>query len=310
MVTGSAPASGEPTTGEPVSGHLKVVQEGIIREGPAPYYKIAEKLPAATVIKAVEKTGEWYLVKTPSGKIGWIGVEAVVPVIDDEIPPTPAITPSPVNENDRPSSSFVHTDELQIIKNGFLLAGPNNTESILANLEAGLIVKKLETEADWYKIQLPIGLVGWANRNLFNISRPETPLPIEIKITLVKNGNLRQAPKQTAAILATLPVATVVTKIDSSGDWYKVITADGRTGWLNRIVFPRQIVRAPATKSDLTKTLKRNGNLRQEPSLKSPVIVVVPVNTSVTVIDSLPDWYRIRLSDQTTGWINKLIFTR
>jgi N-acetylmuramoyl-L-alanine amidase len=292
--------------------HLKIIKEGIVREGPAPYYKVAETLPISTEIKAVDKSGDWYLVKTPSGRIGWINAEAVTPIS------APANTiennaPKPPTDNNNVTVQLRLTEELEVTSSGFLMAGPSTTEEIIANLSTGLRVKKLDTEGDWYKIELPIGLVGWAHAGLFPEIKAETPPESTVvQSKLMKNGNLRQKPTRNAGVLATLQAGTVVTVIDSTTNWYKITTPDGQTGWMNYLLFdtksPATPVTKPATKSEIRKTLTRNGNLREAHSLNAAVIKVVQAGTAVTVLDSIPNWYKVRLPDQTTGWINTIIF--
>jgi len=297
--------------------YLKVIKEGIVREGPAPYYKVAETLPSPTVLKAVDKTGEWFLVKTPGGRIGWINAEAVIPIEEPAGNPESSEPKTPEN-NGTVRVQLRLSEELEITANGFLMAGPGASEKIISNLNAGLRVKKLETEGDWYKIELPIGLVGWAHSNLFPEIKAETLIePTVLQTKLIKNGNLRQNPTRNAPVLATLPAGTIVTVIDSTTNWYKITTADGQTGWMNYLLFPGNNPEKPTTKSEIKKFLSRNGNLRESHSLNDPVIKVVPAGTSVTILDSIPNWYRVRLPDltgagpstgQTTGWINTKIF--
>lgn len=297
--------------------YLKVIKEGIVREGPAPYYKVAETLPPPTVLKAVDKTGEWFLVKTPGGRIGWINAEAVIP-IDEPAGNPEAAEPKPSDNNGNVKVQLRLSDELEVATNGFLMAGPGASEKIISNLNAGLRVKKLETAGDWYKIELPIGLVGWAHCTLFPEIKPETPIePAVLHTKLIKNGNLRQNPTRNAAVLATLPAGTAVTLIDSTVNWYKITTADGQTGWMNYLLFPGKSPQKPSAKTELKKTLARNGNLRESPALNAPVIKVIPARTTVTVLDSIPDWYKVQMPDpsgaghsngQATGWINTKIF--
>lgn len=291
-------------------GHLRVIKEAAVREGPAPYYKVSENLALSTIIESVEKSGDWYLVKTPSRRIGWISAEDVISLVKSENSLS-SDEPKPLaNHNNQLVQLHTPANEIEIIANGFLRMGPTTSEVIIANLSTGLRVKKLESNGDWYKIQLPIGLIGWANRNLFAVPLEEISFtPPIFKLTLIKNGNLRQNPDRSASILGKIAKGTTVTIIDSAADWYQITTADSQTGWLNRILFNRETGQA-TTPLLLIKTLQRNGNLREAPKLNSTIIKVIPVQTSITILDSLPDWYQVRLSDQTTGWVNKLVFTK
>ncbi len=290
-------------------GYLQVTKDGVLREGPAPYYKISATLEPLTEIQALDKSGEWYLVKTPGEQIGWINAE-FVKAINKPKTESDSLASSHPSNNNPIRVELRRPDELVVAAKGFLLADSGNAEKILASLSAGLCVKKLAADGEWYKIELPIGLVGWAHRSLFPEIREKPPVsrPTIVQSILIKNGNLRQNPDRNAAVLATLPVGMTVTLTDSSDNWYKITTDSGQTGWMHRLLFAKNTPPRPVIKTEQRKVLTRNGNLRSTPALNGRVIQVVPARTSVTVLDSIPNWYQVRLSDKTTGWINSLIF--
>ncbi|MFA5729601.1 MAG: SH3 domain-containing protein [Candidatus Neomarinimicrobiota bacterium] len=285
---------------------LRVVKESLIREGPAPYYKVAETLAPSTIIHSIEKSGDWYLVKTPSGRIGWISAADVILLIEpvkttaaNELTPSAPVSQEPLSP-----------DEIEIITSGFLMTEPSLSGKKIANLVSGLRVKKLATNSEWYKVQLPTGLIGWVNRNLLAISfEPLPSTPSVLRLTLTKNGNLRKNPNLKATVIGTVAKGTTVTILDSTVHWYNVTIDDNQKGWLNRILFENGTGQK-TTVSPSKKILQRNGNLRYKPTLKSAIITIVPLQTTVTVLDSLPNWYKVRLPNQTTGWINKLVFNQ
>ena len=59
----------EPTSAD--LSYLKIIKNGLLREGPASYYKIAENLEIGTIVQAFEKHDDWYLIKhTPDESAG------------------------------------------------------------------------------------------------------------------------------------------------------------------------------------------------------------------------------------------------
>ncbi|HQC63051.1 MAG TPA: SH3 domain-containing protein, partial [Candidatus Marinimicrobia bacterium] len=72
----------EPTSAD--LSYLKIIKNGLLREGPASYYKIAENLEIGTIVQAFEKHDDWYLIKTHSGRIGWITASDVTPQVQSQ----------------------------------------------------------------------------------------------------------------------------------------------------------------------------------------------------------------------------------
>jgi hypothetical protein len=57
---------------------------------------------------------------------------------------------------------------LNIVKNGNLRSGPSTTEKIIGKVTVKQEVIQIEKSGEWYKIKLPNGQVGWANKILIS----------------------------------------------------------------------------------------------------------------------------------------------
>jgi len=293
--------------------YLKVIKDSFIREGPASYYKVAENLATGTIIQAIEKHNDWYLVKTHSGQIGWISADDVTPQV--KFPAQTAETKSQISsdQNLDQKLSFLFTEELDFFGSGFLWTEPGNSGKIVTYLTPGLQVKKLETNGIFFKVQLPNGLIGWVDQSHFSSTKQKlsypTSEPVTIRLNLAKHGNLRQEPSLTDPVIEKIPGDKVVWIIDTTNVWHQIKTTNNQTGGLYQSSLNQKTV-SPNGGKPSVKILQRNGNLRQSPSLTSEVIQVIPSQTAITVLDSLSDWYQVRLSDETVGWINKIIFEK
>ena len=287
--------------------YFKIIKNGLVREGPASYYKIAENLEIGTIVQAFEKHDDWYLIKTHSGRIGWIVASDVTPQVQsqDLMAKTNLQNGSPPNIDQKMPLLF--TENLKLLTTGFLWTEPDGSGKIIGYLILGLRVKKLETNGIFYKIQLQNGLIGWADQSLFTIAEPKLPLPLPK--TVAKNGNLRQEPSLSAPVIEKIPKGKSVTIIDSTDGWYKIKTASDLTGWLHQSLFNGETGLQNGGKLSV-KILLRNGNLRQSPNLAGKVIQVIPAQTAITVLDSLSGWYQVHLPDETIGWINQSLFEK
>ena len=78
------------------------------------------------------------------------------------------------------------------------------------------------------------------NNRTFKVSNPHRPttwLEVPIPLRVLANSNLRQKPGESAAILGILKKDSSITAEAYRGDWLKVQTGDGRSGWvLNTLV--------------------------------------------------------------------------
>ena len=54
----------------------------------------------------------------------------------------------------------------------------------------------------------------------------------------------------------------------------------------------------------------RNGNLRSGPSIQHEIIGKVTSGMKVIQLENKDDWYNVKLPDQKTGWVNKILITK
>lgn len=93
-------------------------------------------------------------------------------------------------------------------------------------------VDELEAEVAALKGETP-STTSSSNNNTSNTDNKVENSGEQISIT--GNGvNLRSAASKDSEVLDTLAKGTKVTKISEEGDWYKVETSDGQTGYVNK----------------------------------------------------------------------------
>ena len=109
--------------------------------------------------------------------------------------------------------------------------------------------------------------------------------------------NIRKSPSTSADILEQLEKGMSVTVVSSKDGWYKV-SYKGITGWVSsEFVTVKQVSSQSATiKED-------NVNLRENASTDSLVLRTFKKGTSVSVLSSSGNWYKVRTSDGKVGWV-------
>lgn len=104
--------------------------------------------------------------------------------------------------------------------------------------------------------------------------------------------NLRKGAGTGYGIVKSLSRGTRVFIKDSQGNWYKVVTADGKAGWISKN-YVSLGVSAQTT---------GNVNLRKGAGTSNGVIKVVPNGSTVTALAVNGNWVKVQ-AGSSTGWI-------
>ncbi|OCA84655.1 SH3 domain-containing protein [Bacillus sp. FJAT-27986] len=138
---------------------------------------------------------------------------------------------------------------------------------------------------DWYKTSYG-GKTGYIDLTKFTKTvSSTTPSFTATEFKTTANVNLRETASASGAKLTTIPVNTVVTATEQSGDWYKV-TYNGYTGWVSGAY--------------LTKYTSSTGN--NSSSSNNGNQTTLPSGTAITETTYLPiSELNIRASDSTSS---------
>ena len=105
-----------------------------VRTGPSTDNPVSMELFAGYPLKVIKKQGDWYKVSDFENDSGWI------------------------------HNSIVKKSDTVIInaKNSInMRSGPSTGDSIVANVERGVVLNKLSTQGKWTKVRHSSGTVGW-----------------------------------------------------------------------------------------------------------------------------------------------------
>ncbi|KGK86307.1 N-acetylmuramoyl-L-alanine amidase [Desulfosporosinus sp. HMP52] len=107
--------------------------------------------------------------------------------------------------------------------------------------------------------------------------------------------NLRETPSSSGNVLITIPTGTTINLIEKQDQWYKA-SYQSKTGWVSANYL--------SVKSQKGFISASGGlNLRETPSSDGKMLVTIPKDASVELIEQQGDWYKTTYQSQT-GWIS------
>lgn len=242
----TAPVQAKSTTGTSTTVATAVVTGSYLnlRSGPGTGYQASGQLKQGTSLQIVEKSGDWYKVKTPAGSVGWVASWLVA------VKNTPVATTAPV-QSQAPASSAPGNVQKAVVKGTVvnIRGGAGTGFQVLGQLKMGTTLTVLGKSGDWYKLQTPVG-PGWVLGSLLTISSvpantasPQTPSAPAVTTPVVNdksalaviNGsvvNIRSGPGTNYDVVSRASKGDRLPLVDKSADWYKVKLPGGYYGWV------------------------------------------------------------------------------
>ncbi len=116
---------------------------------------------------------------------------------------------------------------ISIAKNDVnMRAEPSTDAKVVFQLKEGYPLKVLSTKGEWLKVEDFEGDTGWVHKTVAGATKH-----------LIVNhdaANLRSGPNASHDSIDTLKYGEVVQVRGAQGNWFKVQTATGSAGWINR----------------------------------------------------------------------------
>lgn len=210
-------------------------------------------------------------------------------------------------------------------------AGARVDRDIVATVNEGTSLTILDVIGDWYKVKLVNGTVGWANGSYIKVSTTPSDNSSSSNTITGSDSNTISFPAQGTVIATTLNVRsgarvdreivakvtkdTKVTVASQLGDWYKIKLANGTVGWASKEYIQ---ISSSSTSSGIASGSTTNNhfpksatvtasslNIRSGARADRPLVTTVVKGTKLTLLDSIGDWYKVRLTNGTVGWAIK-----
>jgi uncharacterized protein YgiM (DUF1202 family) len=112
-------------------------------------------------------------------------------------------------------------------------AAASLSSDVLRSVPPGYPLAVLERQGDWVRVEDFRERKGWVSAPLLR-----EPGTVIIKVW---KGNLRRGPGLTDAIIGKLDHGTVLSVLETKGDWLQVSDSKKTTGWLHRnVIWPSE----------------------------------------------------------------------
>lgn len=120
--------------------YVTVNKDGVnIRKGPGTSEEIVMELFADWPLKIVSKKGDWYQIVDYENDGGWIFSKLV-----------------------RKNNTVI----VNVNKVGNMRSGPSKNEPIIAEVERGVVLERIERRGSWTKVKHHQGTIGWIYTSL------------------------------------------------------------------------------------------------------------------------------------------------
>ena len=197
-----------------------------VRSGPGKSYSVKGYVHHKDTVDVLDKSGEWSKVRVhDNGVTGWIKTKYIDGTTED-------------------LGSGTKTVKVASGSNLNLRTGPGTGYGIKGTVDNGAAVKVLNTEDDWVKVTVSsTGKTGWIMAKYIggassgsSSGSSSTSSASNGKVYRVTSStlNMRKGAGTGFTKIATLSKGDAVKVTGSNGNWFKVITPDGKSGWVSK----------------------------------------------------------------------------
>ena len=274
------------------------------RSGPGTNYSSQGIIASGTSITVTDTSNsEWYAVRLSNGSTGYIYAEYI----------SMSTGGSTSNGEERSAKTTEYVN---------FRSGPGTNYNSKGVIALGTTVTVTDTSnAQWYAVRLSNGSTGYIFAEYISFTGSNTPSATAAPTQAPSNGseqtaktteyvNFRSGPGTNYSSKGVIALGTTVTVIDTSNsEWYAVRLSNGSTGY----IFAQYLklnssssataTPAPSGSEQSAKTTEYV-NFRSGPGTNYSSKGVIASGTTVTVTDrSNSEWYAVRLSNGSTGYI-------
>ena len=306
MSTGGSTSNGEERS-------AKTTEYVNFRSGPGTNYNSKGVIALGTTVTVTDTSNaQWYAVRLSNGSTGYIFAEYISFTGSN----TPSATAAPTQAPSNGSEQTAKTTEYVNFR-----SGPGTNYSSKGVIASGTTVTVTDTSnSEWYAVRLSNGSTGYIFAQYLKLnsssSATATPAPSGSEQTAktTEYVNFRSGPGTNYSSKGVIASGTTVTVTDTSNsEWYAVRLSNGSTGYIfaqylklnssSSATATPAPTQAPSGSEQSAKTTEYV-NFRSGPGTNYSSKGVIASGTTVTVTDrSNSEWYAVRLSNGSTGYI-------
>lgn len=193
--------------------------------------------------------------------------------------------------------------------------GPGLSHDVLTQVEEDDRLFLLGEENKWYKVRLNNNQVGWVASWLVNSNEIYSEVQQFSRVT-ADSVNIRQYATTDSEIIGTVYKDTELQVLYQDGAWLQVLYM-GNVAWIHSDYV--ELIQAPSFEeketefaSDATLVVVGEAgatNIRNLPSMDGDVIYTASPNEQFEYIESVGNWFHIRLNETETGYVSDSVAT-
>ena len=297
-MSGGSSSSGSDSVPSTESTAAKVTEYVNVRSGPGTNYTSKTVIASGTSITVTDRSNaEWYAVKLSNGMTGYIFSQYIR--LSNDSSSDAGSVPST-------ESTPAKTTEYVNVRSG---PGTNYTSKTVIASGTSITVTD-RSNSEWYAVKLSNGMTGYIYSIYIRIeSESSSGGSSGTESTPAKTTeyvNVRSGPGTNYTSKTVIASGTSITVTDTSNpEWYAVKLSNGMTGYIYSIYIELQSSAGGGSTSGGVQAKTTAGvNLRRGAGTSFGVIRVVATGTTVTVTEATnAQWYKVKLSDGTEGYI-------
>lgn len=297
-MSGGSSSSGSDSVPSTESTAAKVTEYVNVRSGPGTNYTSKTVIASGSSITVTDRSNaEWYAVKLSNGMTGYIFSQYIQ--LSNDSSSDAGSVPST-------ESTPAKTTEYVNVRSG---PGTNYTSKTVIASGTSITVTD-RSNSEWYAVKLSNGMTGYIYSIYIRIeSESSSGGSSGTESTPAKTTeyvNVRSGPGTNYTSKTVIASGTSITVTDTSNpEWYAVKLSNGMTGYIYSIYIELQSSSGGGSTSGGVQAKTTAGvNLRRGAGTSFGVIRVVATGTTVTVTEATnAQWYKVKLSDGTEGYI-------
>lgn len=262
-----------------------------VRSGPGTSFRIIGSLDKGQAVSIIEENENWLKISAAIGE-GWVARE----YIDSKN----SNSNHSIEENNSKSiGSGIVTDTLNIRKE------PSSSGSVIGKLSKGTSITVFSKKNSWLEIKYS-GQRAWVSSEFVQMGSQSQQSSKAGSTGTVTASNLsvRQKSSLNSEIIGSVSKGQTFTILDEVNDWVKIEFQPGKIGWAAGWYFNKDNVKSSQIAKDSKVTILHSGtNIRKDPTTQSSVVQRANEGESFSIIDVENDWYEIKLSNGTNGFI-------
>ncbi|WP_055070182.1 N-acetylmuramoyl-L-alanine amidase [Clostridium massiliamazoniense] len=266
-----------------------VINEGIVttnslnvRSGAGTNYSIVGSLKLNSKVEIVSTSGSWHKIKYGNG-YGYVHSDYI------------KISNNTNDTNNVPTKEgTVVTYDLNV------RSAPSYSANTLGTIKVGSSVSVIENLGEWSKVKYN-NSTGYVLSKYISFNGAVDSSKTGTVITY--DLNVRDSASYSAKVLGTIKVGSSVSVIENMGEWSKV-KYNNSTGYvLSKYVSFNGAVDSSKTGTVITYDL----NVRDSASYSAKVLGTIKVGSSVSVIENMGEWSKIKYNNSTAYVLSKYI---